>query len=146
MKKVIKSISGEEMKNKKELMRKVKFTLFSISAGVIEIGLFTLLDTITEWDYWLCYLPALVASVVWNFTLNREYTFKSSNNIPIAMLKVGLFYLIFTPLSTIIGNYLAESLHWNDFIVTGINMLCNFVLEYLYDEYYVFRGSIDTKK
>ena len=146
MKKVIKSISGEEMKNKKELMRKVKFTLFSISAGVIEIGLFTLLDTITEWDYWLCYLPALVASVVWNFTLNREYTFKSSNNIPIAMLKVGLFYLIFTPLSTIIGNYLAESLHWNDFIVTGLNMLCNFVLEYLYDEYYVFRGSIDTKK
>ncbi len=134
------------MRNKKELIRKIKFTLFSISAGVIEIGLFTLLDSITNWDYWLCYLPALVASVIWNFTLNREYTFKSTNNIPIAMVKVAVFYLIFTPLSTLLGNYLAENLHWNEFLVTGINMLLNFVLEYLYDEYYVFKGTIDTKE
>ena len=134
------------MRNKKELIRKIKFTLFSISAGVIEIGLFTLLDSITNWDYWLCYLPALVASVIWNFTLNREYTFKSTNNIPIAMVKVAVFYLIFTPLSTLLGNYLVENLHWNEFLVTGINMLLNFVLEYLYDEYYVFKGTIDTKE
>ena len=134
------------MNNKKELIRKIKFTLFSISAGVIEIGLFTLLDSVTNWDYWLCYLIALIASVIWNFTLNREYTFKSTNNIPIAMLKVSLFYLVFTPLSTLLGNYLAETLHWNDFLVTGINMLLNFVLEYLYDEYYVFKGTIDTKE
>ena len=134
------------MNNKKELIRKIKFTLFSISAGVIEIGLFTLLDSVTNWDYWLCYLIALIASVIWNFTLNREYTFKSTNNIPIAMLKVALFYLVFTPLSTLLGNYLAETLHWNDFLVTGINMLLNFVLEYLYDEYYVFKGTIDTKE
>ena len=131
---------------KKEIIRKIKFTLFSISAGVVEIGLFTLLDTVTNWDYWLCYLISLIASVIWNFTLNREYTFKSTNNIPVAMLKVGLFYLVFTPISTIVGNYLAETLHWNDFFVTGLNMLCNFILEYLYDEYYVFKGSIDTKK
>ena len=134
------------MNDKKELIRKIKFTLFSISAGIIEIGLFTLLDSVTNWDYWLCYLIALIASVIWNFTLNREYTFKSTNNIPIAMLKVALFYLVFTPLSTLLGNYLAETLHWNDFLVTGINMLLNFVLEYLYDEYYVFKGTIDTKE
>ena len=134
------------MNNKKELIRKIKFTLFSISAGVIEIGLFTLLDSVTNWDYWLCYLIALIASVIWNFTLNREYTFKSTNNIPIAMLKVSLFYLVFTPLSTLLGNYLAETLHWNDFLVTGINVIVNFVLEYLYDEYYVFKGTIDTKE
>lgn len=134
------------MNNKKELIRKIKFTLFSISAGIVEIGLFTLLDSITNWDYWICYLPALIASVIWNFTLNREYTFKSTNNIPIAMLKVVLFYLVFTPLSTILGNYLAEVLQWNEFLVTGINMLLNFILEYLYDEYYVFKGTIDTKE
>ncbi len=134
------------MNNKKELIRKIKFTLFSISAGIVEIGLFTLLDSITNWDYWICYLPALIASVIWNFTLNREYTFKSTNNIPIAMLKVTIFYLIFTPFSTILGNYLAEVLHWNEFLVTGINMLLNFILEYLYDEYYVFKGTIDTKE
>ena len=133
------------MKNKKELLRTIKFTLFSISAGIIEIGLFTLLNNITNWKYWPCYLIALVASVIWNFTLNREYTFKSTANVPIAMIKVFIFYLIFTPVSTIVGNYLAENLHWNEYIVTGLNMVCNFILEYLYDKYIVFRGTIDTK-
>ena len=134
------------MKNKKELLRTVKFTLFSISAGLIEIGLFTLLDEFTNLDYWICYLVALVASVIWNFTLNREYTFKSTANVPVAMLKVFIFYLIFTPVSTILGNYLVKNLHWNDYLVTGINMLCNFVLEFLYDKYVVFRGTIDAKE
>lgn len=133
------------MKDKKELIRKIKFTLFSISAGVIELGLFALLDNITNWNYWANYLIALIASVVWNFTLNREYTFKATNNVPIAMVKVALFYAIFTPVSTIAGNHLAENLGWNDILVTILNMLCNFVLEYLYDMYIVFRGSIDTK-
>ena len=133
------------MKNKKELLRTIKFTLFSISAGIIEIGLFTLLNNITNWKYWPCYLIALVASVIWNFTLNREFTFKSTANVPVAMIKVFIFYLIFTPVSTIVGNYLAENLHWNEYIVTGLNMLCNFILEYLYDKYIVFRGTIDTK-
>ena len=134
------------MKDRKELLRKIKFTLFSISAGIIEIGIFTLLEKFTNFSYWACYLPALVASVIWNFTLNREYTFKSTVNIPKAMTLVFLFYLVFTPTSTIIGNYLAEELHWNDFIVTGLNMLANFILEYLYDKYIVFRGNIDTKE
>ena len=133
------------MKDKKELIRKIKFTLFSISAGIIEVVLFTILEKFTNFSYWACYLPALIASVVWNFTLNREYTFKSSVNIPKAMFLVFLFYLVFTPVSTILGNYLAENLHWNDFIVTGINMLANFILEYLYDKYVVFRGNLDTK-
>ena len=131
--------------DKKELIRTVKFTLFSISAGIIEIVLFTLLDKFTGWTYWPKYLIALIASVIWNFTLNREYTFKSANNVPIAMLKVAIFYAIFTPVSTIAGNYFAENLGWNDILVTLLNMLCNFVLEYLYDKYVVFRGSIDTK-
>ena len=131
--------------DKKELIRTVKFTLFSISAGIIEIVLFTLLDKFTGWAYWPKYLIALIASVIWNFTLNREYTFKSANNIPIAMIKVAIFYAIFTPVSTVVGNYLAENLGWNDILVTLLNMACNFILEYLYDKYVVFRGSIDTK-
>lgn len=134
------------MKNKKELIRTIKFTLFSISAGLIEILLFTLLDELTDFDYWICYLTALIASVIWNFTLNREYTFKSTANVPVAMLKVAFFYVIFTPLSTILGNYLVKECHWNDYLVTGLNMLCNFILEYLYDKYFVFKGTIDTKE
>lgn len=133
------------MKNR-ELIRTIKFTLFSISAGIVEVLVFTLLEEFTNLSYWACYLPALIASIIWNFTLNREYTFKSAGNIPIAMLKTTLFYVIFTPISTLIGNYLAESLQWNDFVVTGINMFFNFISEYLYDKYYVFKGTIDTKR
>ena len=133
------------MLENKELVRKIKFTLFSISAGIIEIGLFTLLNEFTKFGYWICYLVALVASVIWNFTLNREYTFKSTANVPLAMVKVAIFYAIFTPASTIIGDLLVKK-GWNEYLVTGLNMLCNFVLEYLYDKYIVFRGTIDTKE
>lgn len=131
--------------NKKELLRTVKFTLFSISAGVIEIVVFALLEQLTDWNYWPCYLIALIASVLWNFTLNRNYTFQASNNIPAAMMKVALFYAVFTPVSTHLGNFLAEGLGWNEYLVTGLNMIANFVLEYLYDRFYVFRDSIDTR-
>jgi len=132
--------------NKKELIRSIKFTLFSISAGVIEFALFELLSVITGLSYSVKYLIALIASVIWNFTLNRNYTFKSASNVPVAMFKVFIFYLIFTPLSTLFGDYLTKELLWNETVVVIINMLLNFVLEYLYDRYYVFAKSIDTRK
>lgn len=128
----------------KELIRVIKFTAFSASAGVIELGAFTLLNECTSWSYWPCYLIALILSVVWNFTLNRKFTFKSANNVPKAMALVALFYLIFTPATTILGNYLAEDLMWNEYLVTIINMALNLTTEYLYDRFVVFRGSIDT--
>ena len=133
------------MQNKKELWRMLKFTLFSISAGVIEIVSFTLLNELTGWSYWPCYLIALVLSVLWNFTLNRRYTFKSAANVPVAMLKTLLFYAVFTPASTALGEYLTGTLGWNEYLVTGINMLLNFALEYLYQRYYVFRRHVDDR-
>lgn len=132
--------------DRSELTRSVKFVLFSISAGVVEIGVFTLLQELTDWDYWACYLPALVLSVVWNFTLNREYTFRSANNVPVAMLKVAAYYAVFTPLTTILGDWLAKFCGWNEYLITGLNMALNFVTEYLYDRYVVFGKSIDTNK
>ena len=131
---------------KEELIRTIKFTLFSISAGVIELGLYELLTWITPWSYWPRYLIALIASVVWNFTLNRNYTFRSANNVPVAMAKVFGYYLVFTPVSTILGNYLVESLGWNGTLVTILNMIANFVTEYLFDRFVVFGKTIDTKK
>ena len=131
------------MKNK-ELIRTIKFVLFSASAGLIEIGTFTLLTAVTNWAYWPRYLIALVLSVIWNFTLNRSFTFKSACNVPVAMLKVFVFYAAFTPATTLLGNYLAEDRGWNDFLVTAINMILNFVLEYLYDRFYVFNRTLDT--
>src|SRR5574344_1382882 len=128
----------------KEIVRTIKFVFFSISAGIIEIGCFTLLNQLTKWNYWPCYLIALIASVLWNFTLNRRYTFQSANNIPIAMIKIAAFYAVFTPISTIGGNYLADTAKWNAYLVTGLNMLANFVLEFLYDRFFVFGKTIDT--
>lgn len=128
----------------KELFRSLKFLLFSISAGIIEIIAFTILNEITGWSYWPCYLIALVLSVLWNFTLNRRYTFQSANNVPVAMAKVFAFYCVFTPASTIAGNFLAENLMWNEYLVTLINMIANFTLEFLYDRFFVFRNSLDT--
>ena len=130
----------------KEFLRVIKFIGFSISAGVIEILSFTLLDKLTGWHYWPKYLIALVLSVLWNFTLNRKFTFQSANNVPKAMALVALFYLVFTPTNTILGNFLAEDLHWNEYLVTGINMALNLSTEYLYDRFVVFRGTIDTNK
>ena len=130
----------------KERIRVIKFVLFSISAGVIEFISFAALDHFTNWQYWPKYLIALILSVLWNFTLNREFTFKSANNVPIAMLKVACFYAVFTPATTILGNYLAETKEVNDLIVTGLNMALNLVTEYLYDRYFVFGKTIDTKQ
>lgn len=130
------------MKNK-ELLRTIKFTLFSISAGVIEIAVFTLLNELFRLPYWVSYLTALVLSVLWNFTFNRKFTFKSANNVPKAMLMIALFYLVFTPLSTLLEHYLT-GLNWNEYLVTAINMILNFVTEYLYDRFVVFKDSIDT--
>ncbi len=131
-------------KKKQETMRAVKFGLFSVSAGIIEIIVFTAMTQLTDLKYWPCYLAALVCSVIWNFTLNRRYTFRSANNVPVAMMKVAAFYCVFTPVTTIGGNYLAETLGWNDYLVTGLNMACNFITEYLYDRFFVFGKSIDT--
>lgn len=134
------------MEKRKEIIRFVKFVFFSISAGLIEIVSFTLLNEFVKWPYWPCYLIALVLSVVWNFTLNRKFTFMSANNVPIAMMKVAIFYAIFTPVSTIAGNYLVENMYWNEYLVTAINMILNFVTEYLYDRFIVFGKTLDTNK
>ena len=136
------------MKNQrtKEILRFFKFTLFSVSAGLVEIAVFTLLNELSGWSYWPCYLIALVASVVWNFTLNRKFTFKSAANVPVAMAKVAAYYAVFTPLSTLLGNFLAASLGWNEYLVTVVNMLLNFSTEFLYQRFFVFGKTIDSAK
>ena len=129
---------------RKEVIRAIKFAIVSASAGLVEIGVFTIMNEFTGLKYWPCYLTALIASVVWCFTINRRYTFKSTKNVPRAMAMVFAFYLVFTPATTILGNYLAENLHWNEYLVTGINMALNLSLEYLYDTFIVYRGEMDN--
>lgn len=132
---------------KKEIIRTIKFTLFSISAGLIQTVSFTLLNELLHLEYWISYLIALILSVVWNFTLNRKITFCSANNVPVAMLKVACYYAVFTPLSTWWTAVLTGAgFGWNEYLVLAITMLSNFVTEYLFDRFVVFGKSIDTAK
>ena len=121
----------------------LKFFLFSVSAGVIQTISFALLNEFLDWPYWPAYLIALTASVVWNFTFNRRYTFKSAANIPVAMAKVAGFYVVFTPLSTWLGQ-LAENAGVNEYIILFVTMVCNLVLEFLFCKFVVYRGKEDT--
>ena len=109
----------------KEFIRVLKFTFFSVSAGLIEMGAFALLNEFTSLPYWPCYLVALCLSVLWNFTLNRKFTFQSAANVPVAM---------------------ASSLAWNEYLVTIVNMLLNFSTEFLYQRFFVFGKTIDSAK
>ena len=136
-----------DQNKKKELWRVVKFVLFSASAGIIQIGVFTLLNEFVHFPYWACYLIALVLSVLWNFTFNRKFTFKSAANVPVAMLKVFAFYLVFTPISTLLGNYFTAKfadVSAINYIVLGLTMATNMITEFLYDKFVVFRGQENT--
>ena len=131
--------------NKTEWFRSLKFLLFSVSAGIVQLGADALFLEVFHFRPWLSYLIALVLSVLWNFTLNRKYTFRSANNVPVAMAKVALFYLVFTPLSTLWTAALTgEVVGWNEYLVLVLTMIVNFVTEFLYDRFFVFGKSIDT--
>ena len=156
----IKSAGSTTTSKNAETIRILKFIGFSISAGVIEIVTETLLEKCLPWEsmtgnpqikYWVSYLVALILSVIWNFTFNRKFTFKSAANVPIAMLKVFAFYLVFTPLTTWLQKYLC-SFDWGSAdsmkgqLTTCINMALNLTTEYVYDRFFVFRKSLDTNK
>lgn len=134
---------SQEHKAVTSVWQVVKFTLFSISAGLIQVAAFTLMETVFHLPYWPSYLTALVLSLLWNFTFNRRYTFRSDASVGRSMLLVALFYAVFTPVSTWWGHVLTTA-GWNDFLVLAITMAVNFVTEFLYQRFVVYRNRIDT--
>ena len=149
------------------ILQFIKFALFSASAGIIEVVSFTLMSEvliklpfiqnametnptfakIMNNEYGPMYLIALLLSVLWNFTFNRKFTFKSAANVPIAMLKVLAFYCVFTPVTVILGNYFTAKfadLSAINYIVLGVTMACNMISEFLYDKFVVFRNQENT--
>ena len=130
--------------SKREWIRTLKFTLFSISAGLIQIAVTALLHEALGMTYWIAYLIGLVASVVYNFTVNKKFTFHSAANVPVAMAKLFAFYCVFTPLSTLWVKYLTQTCGWNEYLVQGLTMVVNFVTEYLYTRYFIYRGQVDN--
>lgn len=131
----------EKMTPRQNLVQLLKFVGFSCTAGIIQIITFTLLTELAHLSYWPSYLPALILSVVYNFTVNRRFTFKSTANVPVAMAKVFGYYCVFTPVSTILGDYLADVRLWNEYIVLGLCMIANFLTEFLFCRFVVFRNE-----
>ena len=129
--------------NNKLAWQTIKFTLFSISAGIIQVLSFTILNEVCRMQYWPAYLISLILSILWNFTFNRRYTFKSAANIPVAMAKVFGFYVVFTPLSTYLG-HIAEASGINEYLVLAVTMLSNFVLEFLFCKFVVYKNKENT--
>lgn len=134
----------QKLSTKENILQTVKFALFSASAGIIQITTYALFFEVCRFKEWVAYLISLVLSVLWNFTFNRKFTFKSANNVPIAMLKVAAYYCVFTPLSTWFTKYATTDLLWNNYLVEVICMLTNFVTEFLFDRFVVFRNSMNT--
>lgn len=153
---------NEKMSKKDNVLQALKFVCFSASAGLIQVVSFTVLNMIFEKvpatnevtqllfrsEYGVQYLVALILSVIWNFTFNRKFTFKSATNIPKAMLKVFGYYCIFTPLSTWLGSLAIERLgwggDWHEYIVLGITMITNMVTEFLFCRFVVYKDSMNT--
>ena len=142
-------------------MQAIKFALFSASAGIIQIVTFTILNELVlpnahieneavmkvlSAEYGVCYLAALVLSVLWNFTFNRKFTFKSAANVPVAMFKIFAFYCVFTPVSTIIGELVMRSTSWEfaEYIVLACTMATNMVTEFLFCRFVVYKDSMNT--
>ncbi len=127
---------------KESVFQVIKFALFSASAGIIQAVSFAIYNEVFGWIYWPSYLTALVLSIVWNFTLNRQYTFKSAVNVPVAMLKLFGFYAVFTPLSTYLGQL--ASARVNEYIVLAVTMASNLILEFLFCKFVIYRNQENT--
>lgn len=149
-----------KMGKKENALQAIKFACFSASAGIIQVVSFTLLNellpttdstnAIAQWffnsEYGGSYLVALTLSVLWNFTFNRKFTFKSAANIPVAMLKIFAFYCVFTPVSTILGEMVAQrfTASYVEYIILAVTMATNMVSEFLYCRFFVYKNSMNT--
>ena len=133
------------LSRKAQFLQFLKFLGFSLSAGVIQLLSFELLYTWTAClPWWPAYLISIVLSVIWNFTFNRHYTFKSASNVPLAMVLVIIYYAAYIPASVFGGDAL-EAIGWNGFLVEVIMMVINFITEFFWDKYIVFNDKIINK-
>lgn len=151
---------NEKITKKDNILQALKFAAFSASAGIIQVVVFTLLNeflpqtesanAVAQWffnsEYGASYLMALICSILWNFTFNRKFTFKSATNIPVAMLKVFGFYCVFTPVSVILGEIVAKNStrEFAEYIILGVTMAANMITEFLFCRFFVYKDSMNT--
>ena len=127
----------------KNVLQAIKFTLFSLSAGIIQVASFALFRAIFgEGAYWLNHLLSLALSVIWNFTFNRKYTFKPTGHVARDMALVFAFYAVFTPV-TMWGGQKLVSLGVFDWLVEGGVLLLNLITEYLFQKFVVYKEKAE---
>ena len=147
----------QNISKKDNIIMAIKFVFCSAGAGIIQTVSFTVLNELAKRtsifdflpenllnnEYGPFYFIALVLSVLFNFTVNRKFTFKSAANIPVAMLKVFGYYCVFTPLSIWWGVALTN-IGWNEYLVLALTMAINMSTEFHFNRFVVFGKSINT--
>lgn len=164
------SLKQAEKNAKKEkrkgVMQFIKYALCAASAGIIQIVLFSILQAVIpsngktihfiveDMDLvtFIATTVALCASILWNFTFNRKFTFKDAGNVPRAMILAFLFYVPFYPFQTwyvhTIKSLLVEAIGTDGagIIAEGSVMIINFALEFMWQKFVVFRKPKDKKE
>lgn len=157
------SLKQAEKNAKKEkrkgVMQFIKYALCAASAGIIQLVLFTVLQAVIpsngktihfiveDMDLvtFIATTVALCASILWNFTFNRKFTFKDAGNVPKAMVLAFLFYVPFYPFQTwyvhTIKSLLVDAIGVDGagIIAEGTVMIINFALEFMWQKFVVFR-------
>ena len=151
---------------RKGVMQFIKYALCAASAGIIQIVLFSILQAVIpsngktihfiveDMDLvtFIATTVALCASILWNFTFNRKFTFKDAGNVPKAMILAFLFYVPFYPFQTwyvhTIKSLLVEAIGTDGagIIAEGSVMIINFALEFMWQKFVVFRKPKDKKE
>jgi len=134
----------KEKDDHKSTKQALKFMFFLIIAEIIQAALFTLFSEIFLLDAWKCHLISQIFSVFLLFFLNHHYTFKASERLFTALLLTAVFYLFFTPLSTLYVREMAA--RHNRYLVELSILLINLVLEFLYSKYLVYGYLYNHKK
>lgn len=151
---------------RKGVMQFIKYALCAASAGIIQIVLFSILQAVIpsngktihfiveDMDLvtFIATTVALCASILWNFTFNRKFTFKDAGNVPKAMILAFLFYVPFYPFQTwyvhTIKSLLVEAIGTDGagIIAEGTVMIINFALEFMWQKFVVFRKPKDKQE
>ena len=165
-------VREEKKQKRKTLVQAIKYACCTASAGVIEIVSYTVLyevlpidkavmiDFIThvELRNFVSTLIALTLSILWNFTINRKFTFKSAGNVGRAMFLAFLFYVPFFPFKLWFNGYMPSYLAAGAASAAGVTvveylekhviinyavevctMLINGVLEFCWQKFVIYR-------
>lgn len=117
------------------------FLYFSLGAGVIKLVSFLLLSLIDSGHGAVLVLAEIVSVVLsglFNFTWNRKFTFRSTNNIVPGMFLYGLYSLIATPA---VASFIVDLTRrgWADWLAKAMKMALHFILDSLYCKFVIFR-------